>query len=363
MTRGGPRAAGRRWAILVVATATVLLVAAWLYDQMTWVTVDDARVATDMVAISSRVPGGVVSVRVISGDHAAKGQLLVELDGRDARLRIEELEARLAGMALRREELRARLRMIDMRTASKVRGQAAAVTQAQALLAGAQANEDLAQRDARRAEQLAPGGAIGRDQLDRARAALETARQQVRGSVANLETNRSSSAQAQAEREEVKVLARQLAQLDPEEAELRAQRERATLDLKERTVVMPFDGVVDRTFVHAGEYVVAGQRLLLAHDPRAVRVEANVKETDIRHFRPGKKVSVRVDALPGDRFEGTVQRVGQAATSEFALLPSPNPSGNFTKITQRLPVRISVARRDGALKPGMMVQVEANTRE
>ncbi len=106
---------------------------------------------------------------------------------------------------------------------------------------------------------------------------------------------------------------------------------------------------------------LAGQRLLMIHDPERVRVEANVKETDIRYFRPGKTVTITVDALPGRRFEGTVTRVGQAATSEFALLPNPNPSGNFTKITQRLPVRIAVRQAGGALKPGMMVELEAGT--
>jgi len=72
-------------------------------------------------------------------------------------------------------------------------------------------------------------------------------------------------------------------------------------------------------------------------------------------------VTITVDALPGRRFEGTVTRIGQAATSEFALLPNPNPSGNFTKITQRLPIRIAVRQEDGELKPGMMVEVEATT--
>ena len=155
------------------------------------------------------------------------------------------------------------------------------------------------------------------------------------------------------------MLQRQLAELGPEEQQLRAQRERAALDLEDRTLVMPFDGVVDQVFVDKGEYVTPGQRLLMVHDPGRVRVEANVKETDIRFFRPGKHVTITVDALPGRRFAGTVTRVGQAATSEFALLPNPNPSGNFTKITQRLPVRIAVEQAAGALKPGMMVELEA----
>jgi len=86
-------------------------------------------------------------------------------------------------------------------------------------------------------------------------------------------------------------------------------------------------------------------------------VDANVKETEIRHLKVGRRVKVTIDAYPGEIFEGTIARVGHAATSQFALLPNPNPSGNFTKVTQRLPVKIAVAQRDGKLRPGMMVEV------
>jgi membrane fusion protein (multidrug efflux system) len=87
-------------------------------------------------------------------------------------------------------------------------------------------------------------------------------------------------------------------------------------------------------------------------------VQANVKETAIGQLKPGMKADVRIDAYPGRVFRGEVYRVGQAATSKFALLPDPNPSGNFTKITQRLPVRILLTEHDPMLRPGMMAEVE-----
>jgi membrane fusion protein (multidrug efflux system) len=137
------------------------------------------------------------------------------------------------------------------------------------------------------------------------------------------------------------------------------------LDIADRTIRMPFDGSVDRVFVDAREYVAAGQRLLMLHDPARVRIEANVKETELRHFRTGTSVQVWVDAYPGRGFEGVVERVGGAATSEFALLPSPNPSGNFTKITQRLAIRVALRPppEPGLLRPGMMVKVRASVGE
>jgi membrane fusion protein (multidrug efflux system) len=347
---------------MVIGIAGALVLGgAWLYRQFTHVVVSDARIADDMVSISSRVPGWVTTRAVVDGDSPARGTLLVAIDARESRLLVDELDARLSGVAARREELLARIRMIDRRTSSGIASKQAAARAAGAGLAAAAAREKLARLDNERYEHLGPTGAVSRAQLDQARVALETAREQVRSAEADLENARAGLAQAQADREEIEVLRRQLAELDPEERQLRAQRDRARLDLEDRRITMPFDGVVDKTFVDPGEYVTPGQRLLMVHDPGKVRVDANVKETELRFFRPGKRVAITVDALPGETFEGVVDRVGQAATSEFALLPNPNPSGNFTKITQRLPLRITVRQRGGLLKPGMMVEVEAST--
>ena len=331
----------------------------WLWQQFTHVFVTDARVAADIIAVSSRVPGWVTAVEVIAGDSVRRGDMLVRIDDRESRLLVQELDAQLAGIGRRREKIEARIVLTDRKTESRITAKQAAVRAAKAALAATTAQRDLARQDNDRAEKLAPSGAITRARLDQTRAALETAKQQVLSAQADLENTRAALAEAEAAREELTVLQSQLAELGPEEQRLRAQRERATLDLEDRTIVMPFAGVVDQTFVDEGEYVTPGQRLLMVHDPERVRVEANVKETNIRFFRPGKTVTITVDALPGRRFEGTVTRVGQAATSEFALLPNPNPSGNFTKITQRLPVRIAVQQEGGEIKPGMMVELEA----
>ena len=95
----------------------------------------------------------------------------------------------------------------------------------------------------------------------------------------------------------------------------------------------------------------------MLHDPQTIYVDANIRETDIRRVAVNQPVKIEVDAYPDQVFEGTVEHIGYAATSQFALLPSPNPSGNFTKVTQRLPVRIALTQREGQFKPGMMVEV------
>ena len=106
-----------------------------------------------------------------------------------------------------------------------------------------------------------------------------------------------------------------------------------------------------------GHYGIA-----MFHDPDRIWVKANVRETDIGALKPGMRAEIRVDAYRGKVFGGEVFRIGQAATNKFALLPDPNPSGNFTKITRRLPVRITLTEKDHALRPGMMVEVDIGLR-
>jgi membrane fusion protein (multidrug efflux system) len=154
----------------------------------------------------------------------------------------------------------------------------------------------------------------------------------------------------------------QLAVLAHQAEEIRAEIQRQEVDIADRTIRSPADGRIVMTFVRKGEHVAGGQRIAMFHDPREIWVQANVKETDVGLLRPGMKADVRIDAYPGRVFHGEIHRIGQAATSKFALLPDPNPSGNFTKITQRLPVRIKLEDKELALRPGMMAEVDIAVR-
>jgi membrane fusion protein (multidrug efflux system) len=355
----------RRRLGLIAALASVLCLGAgaawWIHRQFTTVFVDDARIAADMVALASRLPGWVTELRVIPGDALRGGEVLLRIDSREAELTLREIEARLAGLGARRAELEARLAMVDRQTRSQEDAQRARLEAARAVLPAAEAERLYAEREFARAVELLGTGSGTRQRQEQTRAQLETATQRVLSVAAEIRNVEAQLATAGAARQELTVLQRQLDAMEPQARELAAQRDRVAMEIRDRTIAMPFDGVIDRVFVDAGEYVTPGQRLLLVHDPARVRVEANVKETEIRAFRAGTPVQVRVDAYPGRRFDAVVERVGAAATSEFALLPSPNPSGNFTKITQRLPVRIALqpGAGDGLLRPGMMVTIEA----
>ena len=216
---------------------------------------------------------------------------------------------------------------------------------------------DLARADFARADPLVGRGDISRQGWDHARstqlqqeAALRQAQAQHGGAQAAL-------AQATAQLGQVPMLEQQIEVLRGERAALAAQADQVRQEIADRTLRAPFDGIVDRTFIHAGDYVQAGQWLMMMHDPDDVWVEANVKETEVGRVRVGQPASVTVDAYPDLVLHGRVLRVGNAATNQFALLPSPNPSGNFTKITQRVPVRIAIDKPGHPLQPGLMVEV------
>ncbi len=362
----------RRWRGLLrmAAFALVLLIALggaarWLHWQFTHIVLDDARVAGDMVVLASRVPGWVQALPVSAGDRLEQGMLLVQVDAREAALAVTELEARIGAITARQAELQARLGMVDRQSESQHAAAAARLESARATLSGAEAERAFAEAEFLRADRLVATGAGTPQRVEQLRALRELGRQRVIGAGAEIRQAEALMAVALAAREEMGVIARQIEGLVHQARELTATRDRAALDMADRTIRMPFPGVVDRIFVDPGEYVLAGQRILLVHNPEEIRIEANVKETDIRFFQIGTPVRVTVDAWPGRVFEGRVDRLVQSATSEFALLPSPNPSGNFTRITQRLPLRVRLdpASPPGLLRPGMLVKVEAQARE
>ena len=168
--------------------------------------------------------------------------------------------------------------------------------------------------------------------------------------------------EARAGQERLNVIDAQIEALTHQVANLAAQMHQMQVDVEDRTIKSPIPAVIDRTFVLPGEYVAAGQRILMLHNPNEVWIEANIKETQVGSLKLGQKVQVAVDAYPDEHFEGSISLIGSATTARFALLPTPNPSGNFTKITQRVPVRVKLVAMQKPLSPGMMVEVDIDLR-
>jgi len=322
---------------------------------------EDARIRADMVTVASRVAGWVTRVAVQEGQAVTAGTVLVEVDRRDAVLALEELDAQRAALAAERARLEAEQALVRGQTESHLQSARAEREAARVTVSSLEPQRGLARSELKRSQQLFEKKMASQSARDQAETQLQRVEREYRIAAANLEGAEARVREAEAERARLDVLAGQLAVLETREAEIAARLRRQRLDIEDRVVKSPLDGVVDRKFVEAGEYVAPGQRLMLLHDPSQVWVEANIKETALRRLAVGQPVQVRVDAYPDETFEGRVERIGHAATSTFALLPSPNPSGNFTKITQRVPVRIAVAQREGRLRPGMMVEIKIAT--
>lgn len=355
----GRMGGGRLRLLLVVAAlaAAALVVWPWLAHRWSHVAINDSRIAANLVTVGSEVSGRVTTVDVIAGDQVKKGDLLASIDSENARLELAALDAQIEGVRAQQAQLRAEQDMVRTQVTAKLAAGEAQLVAAEANHRASEATLASAKSRFERVSRLATSKVTSEQVLEEAQAALSTATEQEKSAAAAISTARANLDVVQAEQAQIAVLDRQIAVLDSQKAALAAQRGQKQVDLGRREIRAQFDGVIDSTFVEAGEYVGPGTRLLIYHDPGVIWVDANVKETDFGRVKLGAPASITVDAYPQLKVEGKVARIGEAATSQFALLPSPNPSGNFTKVTQRLPVRISIGKQDGLLRPGMMVEV------
>jgi membrane fusion protein (multidrug efflux system) len=348
------------------AIVVILLALAYggyeLYLRWTHIYEYDARVSADIVTVSSRADGWVMEMPTPEGARVAAGQMVARIDDRMVKLRADALRAQIEGVRAERTKLRAERRLslgqVDALTKTRV----AAVEARAKALSAAKTDFDLAKLDFERNKALFERRVIGERQLQIAQAALEKLEAQVLQAKAEHQQALGGLEEAKAETDKLGVIDAQIAALDHQVANLAAQLRQQVVDTEDRTIRSPVPAVIDRTFVLPGEYVAAGQRILLLHNPDEVWVEANIKETQVGRLKIGQKVIVSVDAYPNDKFVGRVARIGSATTARFALLPTPNPSGNFTKITQRVPVKIDMVEMPKPLTPGMMVEVEIDVR-
>jgi len=362
----GP-ARGRRLAVRLALIGGVLAIIAFfggreVFQRLNYVYAEDARIDADLITVSSRVAGWVTGLNVTEGDGIAKGDVLLTIDARESRLKLSEMEAQLSGLEAERTRMAAERQLVDRQTKGLHASELSKLEAARVAVSSMKPELTLARREHERAKSLYEKKVFSRRQLDQAENVVQRLDREHLNAVAAMKAAEAKVHEAEAERSRLDVLDGEIAMLRYRRAELLAKTEHQRLDLADRTIKAPVSGVVDKTFVLAGEYVTPGQRLALVHDPKRIWIEANIKETDIRRLKTGQDVEVGIDAYPDMAFRGRVLSIGNAATSEFALLPSPNPSGNFTKITQRLPVRIAIDQQRGLLRPGMMVIVNIDVR-
>lgn len=336
---------------LVLAAVTAGLW--WLADQAAFVTTTDARVRARIVALSFEIAGQIADIPLQAGDHIVQGQVLARLDDRKARLALAAaaLDLKAMEIGIARERLDAA--MTRERGDARVNAQASGLDAAAADMAAAQAVLTRAEADQARAATLFAAGLVTRAAMDRSNATLEVARQAAARAKAQLASQHASLGEAVAETRAADLTGQNADALAASAHALRQRIALLKLELEQHAVASPLTGVIDEVFAETGEHVAAGARLALAHGRDDMWIEAHIKEPDLPRIAPGADVEVHLDA-GRSACHGVVERVGEAAMSEFALIPNANPAGVFTKITQRVPVRIRINADCGDVRPGAM---------
>ncbi len=349
---GPPRNGQRRW---VVPVAGVLLVAVAIWGVMRWryasshESTDDAYVAGHLVPVLAKVGGYVKSVGVEENQHVSEGQTLVLVDDVELRQRLDQVEAELAAARA-------------AAGGDGVPGQAESqVEQAQrqgealgAQIAAAKASASKADRDLERIRGLAEKQIVSQQQLDGAEAAAESARA----------TLRSLEQQRLAARAGVQTAQAGVRQAEARLKAAQAAVENARLQLSHARIGAPVTGVVAKRSAEPGQLLQPGQPVMTVVADSGITVTANFKETQLGDIRPGEAAELKVDAYGGCRARGEVASISGATGSQFSLIPPDNATGNFTKVVQRVPVRIRVSEGCGSdrpLRPGMSVVVHVST--
>ncbi len=361
---GPARARGR--GVYLVARGLLLLVlllamaawgAQWVRTSILFVHETDARIMADIVAVSSVADGVLTERRVDEGDRVSRGQILGLIDSRAVILALTETEAELETVRVELARIDAETELIQAQVVSRIASARSRLSEAKANKSTFGHELAFAKANYQRMEMLAETGAVSETRLERARADYFKARQELQKADAGMQAESAALDEAIADRARLTVKAAERAELEARVVEIEARMARQRIDIADRTIISPIDGVVGSTFVIAGEYVSAGERLMVLHDPERIWVESNIRETEVGRLTTEQPVRIEVDAYPDLEFEGRIGRIGNAATSQFSLLPRLNDSSTFTKVTQRIKVRIDVAQRGGKLKPGMMVEI------
>ena len=340
-----------RKALVAVAAALALGLAGvvWIVAPKATVSTDNAYLQADSSVVAPKVRGLVADVLVRHNQSVHRGDALVRIDAEEFDARAASADAELKNAL--GKQLGARAALISLDAEEQLA--ASAVRAAQASIRSADAQSARAVADRQRYDNLVGTGAVARHDADQVRANALSAQADAERSRAQFDVSRNQAAVTKARR---LTLEANLAQADAAVAAATAALELARQDQAHATIRAPIDGVVGDRQVEAGDYVQPGARLLTIVPLDALYVVANFKETQTARMLPGQAASIEVDALPGAALRGTIDSFAPAAGSQFSLLPFEPGTGNFTKIVQRVPVRIRFDAGQAALaalRPGL----------
>jgi membrane fusion protein, multidrug efflux system len=387
-----PAKSKKSFVLWLIVAAVGLGFGSYFYLQRGIETTDDAQVDADVLSVPARLAGSVRAVLFEENQQVEAGQLLAELDDAPARARFQQAQANLsaARAAAQAAGLQAALAQTNAKSglavasaglkSSNVSAQTsvAQIAEAQARLANAQAKLAEADLNVKRTQALFDSGAAAEKLLDQERTAQEVARTELTRSQAALDSMLLAREQAQSKIAEAQAKWSQSNQVDAlvSEALARAEQARsavatseaqlklAELDLNYTRIYAPVAGVVSKKTINVGQNLAVGQGIVQLV-PQRYWVTANFKETQLAAMKVGQPVEIEVDTYPGHPLRGTLQSFSAATGSRFALLPPDNASGNFTKVVQRVSVRIALDSipSELQLRPGMSVGVKIDTQQ
>ncbi|MCW8328813.1 HlyD family secretion protein [Photobacterium sp. SDRW27] len=305
---------------------------------------DNAYLQGDITNISPKVSGYITESFVIDNQTVKAGQLLAKIDDRDFITARDKAEANIAVSKAAIDNLIAQQQL-----------QKTMIRQSQSQIASANAEYERAQQQVARTRSLLNRNYSSQDELDSATSHLKVTKAQLDEATAN----------AQAAQDQLSVIDSQIAQAEASVNEANVQLEQAQLNLSYTHIYAPVDGIIGKRSLRVGLYVQPGMPLMSLVPTSNVWIEANFKETQLADIHQGQKVQVELDAFPNQPLEGVVDSFSPATGAKFALLPPENATGNFTKIVQRVPVKITIpdpAQLEGRLIPGLSVVATVDTR-
>jgi membrane fusion protein (multidrug efflux system) len=330
-------------AVLVVVGLGVLLFNWWTTGRFVQTT-NDAFLQADQVTVAPKVAGYVEQVLVADNQDVAAGQALVRIDPRDPQAKLDQAQAQV-------DQGRAAIAQAE----AQVSQQRAVIAQAQAQLGGSKESAAYAAREVDRYTPLAQNGAETAEHLDQLRQNRNQATAQAAGAVA----------QVQAAQRQIETLRAQIGVTRAQMKQAAAEVRQAQTDVEGSLVRASIAGRVGDRSVRPGQYVQPGTRLMTVVPVQAIYLNANFKETQIGRMRPGQSVEIKIDALGRQKLKGVVDSFAPGTGAQFALIPPSNATGNFTKIVQRVPVRIRVfvpANLRAVLLPGLSVEASVDTK-
>lgn len=346
-------ASARKKGFIGLACAVAVAAVAWggwyFFVGSRYVTTDNAYSAAEVAEVTPSVSGIVQVVNVVDTQAVKQGDVLVQIDNTDARLTLAQAEANLGQSRRRVSSYLA----TDEGLAAQVKAREADERQAQARLAASQADFTKAQVDLQRREALAKSGAVSGEELTNARNAMVQAESNLnvaKAMAAQSTANRLSTMGAKKANAALTVDA--TVETNPEVMLAKAKVEQAQVDLARTVIRAPVDGVIARRQVQIGQRVQNGERLMTVVPLHDVHVDANFKEVELRKVKIGQPVEVTAD-LYGDKvvYHGVVSGVSGGTGSAFSMIPAQNATGNWIKVVQRLPLRITLDKKELAAHP------------